>query len=309
MKPRILVVGSANTDMIARVPKIPLAGETVLGGQFAKAGGGKGANQAVAAARLGAEVTFVARVGADALGEEAIAAYRAERIHVDYIVQDAEAPTGVALIMVDLHGENVIAVTPGANSKLSPADIQAAESAFQTADCLLLQLEIPFDTVQAAAEMARRYRVKVILNPAPAQVLPTALLAHVDLLTPNQHEVSVVTGSVGLPGEHLDSQFLGDWLAKAGIQGLIVTQGAHGATFIDPSGGQLTVPGFRVEAVDATAAGDSFNAALAVAIAQGKEMVEAIRFANAVGALTATRVGAQTSLPDLTTVQQFLNER
>ena len=198
MKPKVVVVGSANTDMVVQVDDIPRLGETVLGGKFIKAQGGKGANQAVAAARLGAEVTFVARLGRDAFGESSASAYQVEGINTDFLIWDDDAPSGVALIMINRNGENIIAVAPGANGRLSPADVQAAESVFQSADAVLVQLEIPLDAVQTAVDLARRHHARVILNPAPAIHLPDPILRSVDFLTPNESELAVLAGNLSI---------------------------------------------------------------------------------------------------------------
>ncbi|MBM3262104.1 MAG: ribokinase, partial [candidate division Zixibacteria bacterium] len=193
-KPRVVVVGSSNTDMVVTGPRIPAPGETVLGGVFAVAAGGKGANQAVAAARLGAEVVFVARVGADRFGDEALEQCRVEGIDVSFIVRDTQAPTGIALIMVDAHGENAIAVASGANMRLSPEDVDRAYDAIATADVLMLQLEAPMESVRRAVLLASDAGVPIILNPAPAQPLDADLLHRIAYLTPNESETALLTG-------------------------------------------------------------------------------------------------------------------
>jgi len=303
MNPKIVVVGSANTDMVVQVVHLPVQGETVLGGKFVMARGGKGANQAVAAARLGAQVTFVARLGRDAFGQEAAAAYQADGINTDYIAWDDQVPSGVALIMVNEAGQNIIAVAPGANGQLAPDDVMAAERVIREADGVLLQLEIPLETVSTAVKLARRYGVRVIVNPAPATQLLDELLKSVDILTPNEGEVTVLTG--GYSTSHtLDAASL--LYHHSGVQTLVVTLGAEGALVID-HGRKITVPGFAVKPVDTTGAGDAFNGALAVALARGEQLVEAVRYANAVGALTVTRLGAQSSLPTEEQVRQFLS--
>lgn len=291
-KPRIVVVGSANTDMVVQVETIPHLGETVLGGSFVTAQGGKGANQAVAAARLGAEVTFIARLGRDDFGQKALSTYQAEGINTEFITLDEVSPSGVALIMVSKKGENIIAVAPGANSRLSASNVQAAESAFQAADTLLLQLEIPLQAVQAAIELARKNHVRVILNPAPARPLPEQMLRSVDFLTPNESELSILAKE---PSE------------LKGLKALILTLGARGA-MVKTEGSETLVPGYRVTPIDTVAAGDAFNAALAVALTNGRNLLDAIRFANAAGALTVTRVGAQPSLPTIEELHLFLNQ-
>jgi ribokinase len=298
---KIVVVGSSNTDMVVRVAHLPAPGETVLGGAFVMAAGGKGANQAVAAARLGAQVTLVARVGEDVFGERALAGFEREGISTQHIIADPEAASGVALITVDSEGENSIAVAPGANARLSPEDVQRARAAILDADVLLLQLEVPLKTAQAAAELARQAGVRVILNPAPApeSPLPPALLACVDVLTPNEKEAAALAG---VP-ESLERA--ARRLLEMGVETVVVTLGARGALIVTPES-QQTVPGFPVEALDTTAAGDAFTGGLAVALAGGQPLNKAVRFANACGALAATRLGAQPSLPTEEKVAAFL---
>jgi ribokinase len=303
MQPKIVVIGSANTDMIVRTPHIPRAGETVLGNDFMQSRGGKGANQAVAAARLGAQVTFVARLGKDHFGQAAFAAYEKEGINTRYIVWDDEAPTGVALIMIDSEGEDIICVAPGANGKLSTADILKAEEAIKSADCILLQLEIPISTVDFAIRLASKYHVRVVLNPAPMAKLSEDLLEKVDVLTPNETEAARLTGNhVSHPRD-----LAYDVNRKFGIKNVIVTMGKEGAVLSrlhSPS--PIEIPAFPVESVDATGAGDAFNGGLVVALARGDQLEEAVRYANAVGALATTREGAQSSSPTALEVEAFL---
>jgi len=303
MIPKIVVVGSANTDFVLSMPQLPARGETVLGESFRVVRGGKGANQAVAAARLGANVTFVACLGTDSFGNESVAAYRQEGIRTDFIRQDPETHSGVALIMVNQNGENIIAVGPGANGRLTAADVLAADTAIREADCLLLQLEIPLAAVQAAAEMAHRHHVKVILNPAPAQKLPPEILKAVDYLTPNEAEAAILAGrdpSASGP----DS--LGTLASLLGVPNLVVTLGAKGACIVQSSQTMDYVPAFPITPVDTTASGDAFSAALAVALARGESLSQAVRYANAAGAITATRPGAQPSLPTGRELDQFM---
>jgi ribokinase len=293
-KPRIVVIGSSNTDMVVRADRIPAPGETILGGEFLMAAGGKGANQAVAAARLGGEVTLVARVGNDVFGEEALAGFGREGINTEHVVKDSKRPSGVALILVDREGENVISVAPGANAALSPEDVLRARPAIEAADVVLLQLEIPLQTVQCAAKLARQSGAIVILNPAPAQKLGADLLARVDVLTPNQTETELL---VGFPVTAAPSRLkAGQELRRQGVETVIMTMGASGS-FLVADQKAVTVPTITIKAVDTTAAGDAFNGALAVALGEGQETEEALRFANLAGALAATRLGAQPSLP------------
>ncbi len=289
--------------MVVQADRLPLPGETVLGGDLVIAPGGKGANQAVAAARLGAHVTFVARVGQDMFGQEALSNFQREGLDTRYVVQDEKAPSGVALIVVGPDGQNIIAVAPGANRRLSPADVEAASPAFAEARSVLLQLEIPLETVMAAAKAGRSAEATVILNPAPApsSPLPDELLAYVDILTPNETEAAALTGC-----ENPEEAALA--LLQKGIRTVIVTLGEAGALVAPVPDQMRRVPGFRVEAVDATAAGDAFNGALAVALARGNSLDAAVRYAHAVAALSVTRLGAQPSLPTAEEVDAFLRE-
>lgn len=306
MKPRILVVGSSNTDMIARVSRIPRPGETILGGEFITAAGGKGANQAVAAARAGGAVTFIARVGKDMFGDRALAGFRRDRISVHHVRRDASKPSGVALIFVADSGENSIAVAPGANAQLSTTDIKRAQTEFKRADVLLTQLETPLPTVIAAVKLAARNRVLTILNPAPAQTLPDDLLKHVSILTPNESEAELLTG-IKVTGEASGVRAVAK-LRDRGVQIVIITLGAKGALVVSEVGHTL-VPGFKVKPVDTTAAGDVFNGALAVALAEKLDLGAAVQFANAAAAISVTRMGAQPSAPTRKKIEQLLAQR
>lgn len=294
MKPRIVVVGSSNTDMIIRLDRIPRPGETMLGGEFGTAAGGKGANQAVAAARAGGEVTFIARVGQDVFGEQAIDGFKEAGIHVEHVARDASAPSGVALIFVAKNGENSIAVASGANARLSTADVMKAGDAFVDARVVLMQLETPMETVQAAAEMAAEEEARVILNPAPARALPNELLRQVAVLTPNETEAELLTG-IKIRDE-IAAKVACERLIDRGVRAVILTMGARGA-FVADGDTRLQVPGFRVQPVDTVAAGDVFNGALAVALGEGKPMLTAVKFAGAAAAISVTRAGAQPSAP------------
>jgi ribokinase len=303
---RIFVVGSANTDMIVRVPRIPAPGETVLGGEFRTAAGGKGANQAVAAARAGGDVLLVAALGADAWGDAALQGYVEDGIDVNLVRRVPGAPSGVALILVDDRGENSIAVAPGANSQLSPRDVEPLARLLSPGDVVLLQLEIPLATVDAAARIARRHGARAVLNPAPALELPPELLASIALLTPNVSEAEQLTG-VPLQ-ENAALIRAADALHHRGVEDVLITLGARG---VFASAGPLRerIPGFPVEAVDSTAAGDVFNGSLAVGLAEGRDWPDAIRFATAAAALSVTRVGAQPSAPRRAEIEQFLRAR
>jgi ribokinase len=301
-QPRILVVGSSNTDLTVAVPRIPRPGETILGGEFTTAAGGKGANQAVAAARCGGNVTFIARVGRDVFGQQAIAGFRQDRINTRFIVRDSARPTGVALIFVASDGQNSIGVASGANSFLSEVDVRRAEPAFAHADLLLAQLETPLTTVVAAVELAAKHRLPIILNPAPARELPDALLRKVSILTPNENEAELLTG-IKVTNDRTAAQ-AAKKLHRRGARTVIITLGPRGAFVSDFAGGRR-LPGFRVRAVDTTAAGDIFNGALAVAVAKGQGMAAAVQFAAAAAALSVTRTGAQPSAPRRIEIVRF----
>lgn len=299
----IVVVGSSNTDMIIQLDRIPRPGETILGGEFSIAAGGKGANQAVGAARAGGSVTFVARVGQDMFGDQAIAGFKRDGICVDHVFRDKAAPSGVALIFVAKDGENSIAVAGGANARLAPADVKKAAKAIRSAAVLVAQLETPLGTVQAAAEIAAKAGVRVILNPAPARPLPDKLLRLVSILTPNETEAELLTG-IKVTNETAAAR-AADKLRARGVQTVILTLGPRGAFVANASGSEL-VPGFKVKAVDTTAAGDIFNGALAVALAESKPLPAAVRFANAAAALSVTKLGAQPSAPTRKEIEKFL---
>ena len=304
-RPKIVVVGSSNTDMVVKAARIPAPGETVLGGAFVMAAGGKGANQAVAAARLGAEVTLVARLGADPLGDEAIAGYQKDSILTDLIVRDPDRPTGVALILVDAHGENSITVALGANEALSPDDVERAADRIRAADAVVMQLEVPLAAVEQAAAIARAAGVPVILDPAPAPDggLPEALLRNVTCLKPNESEAERLTGiSVS---DLASAERAARALQELGPRTVIITLGSQGAIVVDEAAVHH-VPAYRVTAVDTTAAGDAFTGAFATAVGAGAALVEAVRRAAAAGALAATRMGAQPSLPTQAEWEAFI---
>ncbi|MGY4707590.1 ribokinase [Candidatus Bipolaricaulota sp. J31] len=300
---KIVVVGSANVDLVVQTERAPRAGETVVGEGFTQAPGGKGANQAVAAARLGTEVAFIARVGDDDFGRWNLENYRREGIDTSYITVDPEVPSGVALIVVERNGENRIVVVPGANGRLRPDDVTRAEEAFAGAAALLVQLEVPLDTVEAALRLAREHGLTTILNPAPARPLPEGLLGLVDILTPNETELLHISGAGALDPGGIPA--LARRLLARGPGHVIVTLGERGALVVSPDG-EAHVPPFPVDPVDTTAAGDAFNGALAVALAEGMEMEAAVRFACAAGALATTVLGAQPSLPRRDQVEALL---
>ncbi len=301
-KPKIAVLGSVNVDMVVKSERIPAPGETVTGGQFVMAAGGKGANQAVAAARLGAEVILIAKVGQDMFGQQSIENYQREGIDTSYVLRDPNHATGVALIMVDRHGENSISVASGANHALTAAEIQMAAEAIRAADVLMLQLEVPLECVERAAEIAAQADVAVILNPAPAVPLPDTLLGRVSYLTPNESEASLLTG-IAVTDES-SARHAAKHLLSRGVRCVIVTLGAKGALIVDQRR-EVLVPAYKVEAKDTTAAGDAFNGGLACALARGMALEDAVREANLVGAFSVTRLGAQPSLPTAAELRQF----
>lgn len=280
--------------MVIKADKFPLPGETILGGKFFMFPGGKGANQAVAASRLGGNVTFIAKVGNDIFGKQALQQFRKEGIRTDYILSDAEHPSGVALITVDSKGENTIVVAQGSNGTLSSDDLQKAEKEFEQVEILLMQLEIPLHTVLHAAKLAKRYGKKVILNPAPAMPLPPELFSNLYIITPNKSETEALTG---LEIKDMPSiKKAAEKIKEKGVAHVVITLGAEGAYIFNENGGRhIAAP--TVQAVDSTAAGDVFNGALAVAISEGKGLDQAVEFANRAAALSVTKMGAQASAP------------
>ena len=294
MSRKIVVVGSCNTDMVINMERLPLPGETLLGGKFFMNAGGKGANQAVAAARLGGKVSFVAKVGNDPFGMRAIDQYKAEGIGTKYVVVDKEHPSGVALILVDSRGENSIAVASGANAHLLPEDIDRAKSVIEEGDILLMQLETPMETIEYAAQMAKRAGKKVILNPAPAQMLPESLLRSLYMLIANETEAEYISGTQITDMDSVARA--ADIICHKGGENVVITLGSKGA-FIKERGAYHQVSALKVKAVDATAAGDTFCGAVCVALSEGRSITEAVEFANRAAAITVTRMGAQSSLP------------
>jgi len=306
-KRKIAVVGSSNTDMIIKTAKIPRPGETILGGEFHMAAGGKGANQAVAAARAGGVVTFIARVGSDIFGKKAVEGFIRDGIDVKYVYKDRRAASGIAVIIVGADGENSIAVASGANANLTPEDVRLAERAISSAKILLMQLETPLETVREAAEIAAAYRVPVILNPAPAKALDDHLLRRISILTPNETEMEMLTG-IKIRKES-DMARASQKLLNKGVRAVFITLGSKGA-FVASETGKIRriIPAFKVKAVDTTAAGDVFNGALAVALAEGRPLLEAARFANAAAAFSVTKMGAQPSAPRRKDIENFLGK-
>lgn len=304
MSSRITVVGSLNTDLVIRAPHLPSVGETVTGGEFATFPGGKGANQAVAASRLGAQVAMVGCVGGDDFGRRLTDGLRRDGIDVTHVRVDAESVSGTALITVDPHGQNTIVVAPGANRRLTPEDVAGAKALVAESSILLLQLEVPLEAVLAAARLARNRGVRVVLDPAPAPVrpLPAELYPLVDVLNPNEVEIEALT-AVAVTDERA-AGIAAERLLREGARAVVIKLGARGA-FVHDGTRRDVVPGIRVEAVDTTAAGDAFAGALAVGLAEGRDLIDAVHFANAAGALSVTRHGAQPSMPFRAEVDAF----
>lgn len=283
MSPRVVVIGSTNTDLVVTVPHLPVPGETVLGGDLRQVAGGKGANQAVAAARLGGEVVFIGRVGDDDYGRHTLLNLQSEGIDTQHLRVTSGVPSGTALISVhEVTGENSIVVAPGANARVTPDDIALAADSIDAARVVVISLEIPLDAVRAAVSLARLRGRLVILNPAPAQSLPVELLAQVDVLTPNEKELETLGGI---------SRML-----DAGVGTVMTTLGARGAR-IQTSCEILEIPAPRVTAIDTVAAGDCFTGALAVELARGSDLPTATRFATTAASLKVTRQGAQSGMP------------
>lgn len=303
MKNRVVVIGSYNTDMTIKTKKIPSPGETVIGGIFSTGGGGKGANQAIAAARAGAEVDFIARVGNDLFGKEAIRRLIEEKINTSYVYSDTELSTGVAFIVVDENAENSIVVASGANARLSPADIEAAYSEISSADILLTQLESPIDSVYAAVKKAHENRATVILNPAPAQELDKHILQYIDVITPNVVEAEMLTGIKVTDTESLHR--IVNRFFDYGIKNVFITLGPKGYFAGLPNTTEI-IPAYKVKPIDTTGAGDVFSGSLAAFLSQGILIETAARMANAAASISVTRMGAQDAAPKRADIEKFI---
>ncbi len=301
--PKITVVGSSNTDLVAKTPKLPSPGETVIGSKFIIAPGGKGANQAVAIARLGGDVTFVAKLGMDDFGDQAVNNFKKDNINTDFIFRTPNSPSGVALIFVDDTGENVIVAVQGANAELLPKDVEKAKPIIEHSDALVLQLEVPLETVAYAVSIAKSAKIPVVLNPAPGKKLDSDLIELIDYLTPNETEAEILTEMKVI--DDITAKSAGLKLLEFGAKNVVITLGKRGAMLITAKECEL-IPGFNVSAVDTTAAGDAFNGGLAFAIASKRTVKDAVRFANAVAALSVTKIGAQPSMPFKSEVDEFL---
>ncbi len=292
--PLIVVIGSTNTDMVIRATHLPAPGETLLGGSFFMNPGGKGANQAVAAKRLGGDVTFIAKTGNDIFGDTALKQFKAEGINTKFMLRDQHNPSGVALITVDDHAENTIVVASGANGTLSPTDLVPAETLINNEAIVLVQLEIPLETVQFAASLAAMGGAKLILNPAPAQVLPDELLKQVSIITPNETEAEMLSGQTITDLASVQAAALA--IRSRGVETVIITLGSKGA-WISNAEIELLVEAPSVQAIDTTAAGDVFNGALAVALSEGRTLADAVAFSCKAAAISVTRLGAQAAAP------------
>lgn len=299
---KIVVLGSSNTDLVIRSSRMPRPGETLLGGDFMMAAGGKGANQAVAIARLGSPVRFIAKVGCDMFGDRAVEQYAAEGIDTSTILRDSDTPSGVALITVDGAGENSIVVAGGANNKMTVADVDSMRDHIESADYLLMQLEVPIPVIEHAAAIAFEAGVKVVLNPAPAAKLSDGLLSKCYMLTPNETECGIIAG---VPVENCEqAEAAAEMLIAKGVQNVIVTLGSKGSLYKSETE-RVLIPAHCVKAVDTTAAGDTYNGALCVALSEGKTICEAAAFATKASAISVTRAGAQPSLPTRDEVESF----
>ena len=303
---KIVVVGSTNMDFFTYTDHIPALGETVIGNRYLMVMGGKGANQAVGAARLGAESNLVGRVGNDLFGQNMLNTLVKHGVSCEYVKIDHQEGSGVALVIVQKEGDNIIVVVPGANMHIDPGDVSEASDLIKDADVLMLQLEIPVDVVEKAIDIALDSETICILNPAPARNLPNTILQKVHLLTPNQSEARTLTGmeTDSLRG----AQAAGEALLNKGVETVVITLGSQGALIVGPENTKH-MPGISVNAIDTTGAGDAFMAGLGVALAEGKAIDEAVSFANIVGALTTTKHGAMPALPTRDVVEMLFNAR
>ncbi|PKP52174.1 MAG: ribokinase [Bacteroidetes bacterium HGW-Bacteroidetes-1] len=291
---KIVVVGSCNTDMVIKADRLPIPGETVLGGTFFMNPGGKGANQAVAAARMGGNVTLISKTGNDVFGKQSMMLYDSENIKTDYIFSDPNNPSGVALITVDSNGENCIVVASGANANLFPADIDKAYAEIENCDLVLMQLEIPIDTVEYVAEIASKKNIKVILNPAPARALSDNLLKNLYIIIPNRSEAEILSGIKVTDLEK--ARQAADIISAKGVNIVVVTLGSEGA-LIKEFDKYHYIEAVKVDAMDTTAAGDVFCGSVCVGLAEGRSIIDSVKMAARAAAITVTRMGAQSSIP------------
>lgn len=309
-QPKVTVLGSANVDLVIRAERMPNRGETLIGETFDIFTGGKGFNQATAAARLGAEVTLIGRIGDDPFAEVLRSAIESEQIDNRFVKTDTESGTGIATIVVEPDGDNSIIVVPRANMRITPADIDEAKDCIANADVLLLQLETPIDASERAAEIAKANDTIVILDPAPARPLPPSLLSQVDILTPNATEAALLSGHAvnTLEARIVTAEALQTQIATDGHSAVVLTLGEQGVLLYTPT--QSThVSALSVDAVDTTGAGDAFSGALATALANGNDLLEAVKFATAAGAAAVTVLGATPSMPTHEKIEAILSER
>lgn len=300
----ILVIGSFMMDLVVRTPRAPENGETIIGESFSRFPGGKGANQAVAASRLGEKVTMVGKVGTDQFGDEAIQTLKQEGVDTQFILRDHEHSTGVGAVTLDKDGGNRIIVVPGANLTYTARDLNKIKELIRGSQILIVQLEMDFAMIEAAVSYASTCQVPVILNPAPAQQLSETLLKQVTYLTPNETEAEILTGIRVVTPK--DAERAGQVLLEQGVEHVIVTLAEKGALIVNKAG-TAYVPGFPVQPLDTVAAGDAFNGALAVGVKSGKPLVDVVKYANAVGALAVMKEGAIPSLPTGKDVEAFLS--
>lgn len=300
---QVLVIGSLNMDLVVRTPRVPNDGETLMATSFHRYFGGKGANQAVAVARQGVRTLMAGRVGADSFGQEQLESLHRDGIETQYVLIDAEQPSGVASILVDARGNNRIMVVPGANGQVNPADIEALVPVMATSACVVIQLEIPLDAVVAAIRSANEQGAKVVLNPAPAQPLPFDIYPFITVITPNETEAQILTGVQ--VNDLASAREAAQLLLQRGVLAAVITlgaQGVYGLTLAD----EFYLPAHDVRAVDTVAAGDTFTGALAALIGEGQSLKAAVEYANAAAALSVTRHGAQPSIPKRAEVAKFL---
>lgn len=291
---KLVVIGSCNTDMVVKSDRLPVPGETVLGGAFMMNPGGKGANQAVTVARMGGNTTFISKTGNDLFGRQSVEMYSEENINTDFIFSDPNLPSGVALIMVDNNGENCIVVASGANASLSTQDIDKAKEVIESADFLLMQLEIPIETVEYAAKMAYKKGIKVILNPAPAAFLSNELLGCLYAIVPNNSEAEMLSGIKVF--DWASAKQAADIISSKGVNVVVITLGSKGALIKDGEN-YFEIPVEKIKAIDTTAAGDTFCGAFCVGLSEGLSIQDAVRMANKAAGITVTREGAQAAIP------------
>ena len=293
-KKTIFVIGSCNTDMVIKSDRLPGPGETVIGGNFLMTPGGKGANQAVAAARQGGNVTFIAKTGNDIFGQQSINHYNTEGINTDLIISDPLNPSGVALIMVNAEGENCISVASGSNANLKPEDIKKFENEISGADYILIQLEIPVETIESIVQLAALKSIPVILDPAPAKKLSKSVLSSLFLITPNETEAELLSGIKIIDFE--TAKKAASNISEQGVSNVIITMGALGA-FLKEGDNYYKIPAVQVKAIDTTAAGDCFNGTLCVKLSEGKSIHESAKWAVKASSLCVQKMGAQSSIP------------